>query len=155
LDALTSPDGALRLAIAALLAVVGHRLARPARGADWLGFLAYAGALAALYLAERAAAPAPPVDVAVRGAGALLLVGGLVLAGAPARAARRALPAGVRPPPAEPLAARGRRLVHAGLALVLAGQLLRAPTPRGAAAVLVAAVLLAATAGISRRPGGP
>jgi hypothetical protein len=150
MDAFTSPDGALRVAIAALLAVVGYRLARPARAADWLAVLAYVGALAAVLLAERGAAPAAAPPIAFRVVGALLLVGGLLVAGAPARAARTAAPAGARPPPPT-LAPRERWLVHGGLALVLMGQLLRAPTRPAVAAVAAAAAVLAATAWLGRR----
>jgi hypothetical protein len=154
LDAFTSPEGALRLAIAALLAVVGYRLARPERGGDWLAVLAYAGALGAVLLAERAAPAGAEPGVAPRAAGAALLVLGLVVAGSAARAARRAAPPparGARPPPPPPLAPRARPRVHAGLALVLCGHLLRAPTAAGGAAVAVALAVLAATAWLAAR----
>lgn len=162
MDAITSPEGALRLAITVLLAVVGYRVARPTRGRDWVAVLAYVGALAAVLVGERAAPAAPP-HLAVRALGALLLLAGLLVAGAAVRAARRAFPpappaprAAGRPaprPPALVVAPGDRPVVHAGLALVLAGQFLRAPTQLGAMAVAAAVLVLAATgwAGARRR----
>jgi hypothetical protein len=143
MERLTSPEGALGLAIVALLVVLGHRLARPARAADWLAVGAYAGALVAIYLGARAGpadAAGAQAGVALRLAGALALLAGVLVAGSGVRARLRAATprTGLAPvPPGE------RARTHAGLALVLAGQLLRAPTRLGAVAALVAAGALA------------
>jgi hypothetical protein len=136
MDELTSPHGSLALAIAALLVVFGFRLARPAGARAWLAFVAYAAALVLQALGARGLLPGPARDAGtgLRLAGAALLVAGLLLAGKPTRARRR--PAA----PAAPAVAAEGRLdpVHAGLALVLVGQLLRGPSLAGAIAVLVA-----------------
>jgi hypothetical protein len=141
LNELTSPSGALGLATAVLLLVLGHRLVRPARAHEWAAVAAYAAALVALVVGARglAAAGAPPAAPAVRWTGAALLVAGLVLAGASARARLRAAAAG-RAPEAPPR--RARVAVHAGLALVLLGQLLRNPSTPGAIACGAAALVL-------------
>jgi hypothetical protein len=136
MDGLTSPHGSLALAIAALLLVIGFRLARPAGPRAWLGFVTYAAALVLQALGARGLlpGPAPAAGTGLRLAGAVLLVAGLLLAGKPTRARRRP-----DAPAAPAFAAEGRLdPVHAGLALVLVGQLLRGPSLAGAIAVLVA-----------------
>ncbi|ABS28443.1 hypothetical protein [Anaeromyxobacter sp. Fw109-5] len=139
LDSLTSPTGSLAVAISALLLVLGFRLARPSRAREWLAVAAYAGALAsqtaaALGLLGPPSEPGPGLRVA----GGVLLVAGVLLAGAPARARRRAA-VGAAP------GSRPRRIdpAYAGLALVLVGQLLRSPTRPAAAVSVAIAVLLA------------
>jgi hypothetical protein len=153
MDELTSPQGSVALAVSALLLVVGYRLARPDRVREWLAVAAYAAALAAQLLAARGLLPGPahPAGPALRLAGAAVLVVGLVVAGQPSRARRRAALAGRPAPPA-----RLARLdpAYAGLALVVLGQLARAPTLAGAAATAVAAaacLLVAATPSRARR----
>lgn len=135
LEALTSPAGALALAVAALLVVLGRRLAPPRGTAGRLAFGAYAASLAATLLGglRLLPGPAPAASLGLRLAGAALLVAGLLVAGSPARRARAAAQAGAAPPPTPPAA-------HAGLTLVLLGQLLRAPSAAGAAGVAVAAL---------------
>lgn len=159
-ELLTTPAGSLALAITALLLVLGHRLASPRRAAEWLGVGAYAAALVVQLLGARGLLPGAVLapGTALRVLGGVLLVSGLVVAGTAARARRRAASAAVRrhaggpggasgaTPPAR--AARPARLdpVHAGLALVAAGQLLRAPSVAGAIAVLAAVIVNAVVA---------
>lgn len=142
---LTSTQGSIELAISALLLVLGYRLARPARGRDWLAMLAYAVALAGQLLGRvgvlRGHVHAP--GLAPRVLGAAILVTGLVLAGAPARARRR-MARSTSPDP--PLQTSGAPAVPAGLALVLAGQLLRGPSTLGIVAVAGGIVVNAAVA---------
>jgi len=138
-DTLSSPQGALSLAVTVLAAVLGVRLLAP-RGASGLAALAYVASLAATWLgrAGLAGSPPPPEPATpVRLAGAALLVFGLLAAGRAAQA--RAL-ARARGAPAS--AGTGRKVLL-GLALVLAGQLLRAPSPAGLAVGGVAAVAFA------------
>ena len=141
MDSLSSAEGALGLAIAALLLVVGFRFAAPRRGREWAAAAAYAGALGVSFaggsglLGEPAAVACAPQRIAGGG----VLVAGLLLAGGAARdrrlAARAAVPGG----------GSGPRL-HAGLALVLLGYLLRAPSRAGAIATAAALLLHAWTA---------
>jgi hypothetical protein len=147
MDELTSPGGAVALAISALLLVVGYRLARPERGREWLAVAAYGAALAAQLLGARGLLPGPALSAgpALRIAGALLLVGGLLVAGGPSRAQRRAVRERRPGPPARSGA------VYAGLGLVLAGQLARGPSSAGAIAAAAAMAVLAATAAAAQR----
>jgi hypothetical protein len=137
--------------VSALLLVAGYRLARPDRGREWLAVAAYAAALAAQLLGARGLLPGAGVTAgpALRVAGAALLVAGLLLAGKPARARRRAALEGQAPPPAA--GRRGVDAVYAGLALVLVGQLARAPTVAGAVATS-AAVGVCALVALTPRP---
>jgi hypothetical protein len=148
--ALTSSPGTLELAIAALLLVLGYRLLRPARPREWVGMIAYAAAIAGQLLGAsgliRGAVPAAPFWQRILGMG--LLVAGLLLAGTPARARRRA-------------SARRERAVvgadaiaHGGLALVVAGEYLRGPSTAGAVASAIGIVVNAACAFVARRGGG-
>lgn len=141
MDDLTSPSGSVALAVSALLLVVGYRLARPGRGRDWLALAAYAVALAAQLLGARGVLPGPAFTAApaVRIAGAALLVAGLLVAGIPARAQRRAAIEGR----ARPTTPRGFDPVYAGLGLVLVGQLARMPSFAGAIATIAAAAVCA------------
>jgi hypothetical protein len=146
-DALTSPGGALALATAALLLVLGLRLARPRGPAGWAAAVAYAASLAATLLGALHLLPGrafvSPLPLRVAGAAAVVV--GLLTAGAPARRRR-------------PVAERGPRVTgaaYAGLALVLLGQLLRAPSAAGALGVGVAALVHGWAAWSGRRaPGG-
>jgi hypothetical protein len=153
MDGLTSPQGSVALAVSALLLVVGYRLARPERAREWLGVAAYAAALVAQLLGARGVlpGPAPAAGAALRVAGAALLVTGLLVAGKPRARNRAAIegdpPAGGR--------ARAAGAVHAGLALVLLGQLMRAPSLAGAAAVSIAVAIEAWVAWSARRRGSP
>lgn len=153
MDELTSPQGSLALALAALLLVVGFRLAHPGRGREWGALVAYSVAVVAQTLGARAILPGTvvPAGAPVRILGAALLVVGLVLAGSPARARRRAAGA-----PAAGRAPTAGRLdpVYAGLAVVLLGHLLREPSAAGAIAAGVAAPLLAWPALTSSRAPG-
>lgn len=140
LETLTSAPGALGLAIAALLLVVGFRFLRPERGVEWAAAAGYAAALVISFAAGSGLLGAPPAGPGApqRLAGAAVLVGGLLLAGAAVRVRHRAR-AGTSLP-----AGRGRRpvpMLHAGLALVLLGHLLRTPSRAGAAATAAALVL--------------
>jgi protein-S-isoprenylcysteine O-methyltransferase Ste14 len=157
MDDLTSPAGALALAISALLLVVGYRLARPDRSREWLAIGAYAAAHVALLLGARGLLPGAALvpGPALRIGGVALLAAGLLLAGAPARARRRPAIAGSLAG-----SAPGRRLdpVYAGLALVLVGQLARSPSVAGGVAALagVLVCLAVAAAPSSRRaPAAP
>src|SRR6266542_3727635 len=74
---LTSPQGSIELAIAALLLVLGFRFARPSRPREWVAVAAYAAGLAghllgALGLLRGSVFPA---GVALRILGALVLAG--------------------------------------------------------------------------------
>jgi protein-S-isoprenylcysteine O-methyltransferase Ste14 len=140
-EALTSPEGSLALAIAALLLVLGFRFARPTRAHEWIAFAAYAAALALSLLAARGLVPGAAIaaGAAVRLAGGAALVAGLLLAAAAAKT-RRLTPAGE-------LAVggpyrRARRPLEVGLALVLVGHLLRAPSSLGSLAVGAAVAFL-------------
>jgi hypothetical protein len=158
MDELTSPQGAVALAIAALLLVVGYRLARPDRGREWLAIALYAAALAALLLGARGMLPGPALAAgpALRIAGAALVVGGLVVAGKPSRDRRRAAatpPARPTPGPLgpHPPAVEAAPLTWVGLALVVVGQLARSPSVAGAVVTAAAVLVLAAVAAASRR----
>jgi hypothetical protein len=139
-DDLTSPQGSVAVAVAALLLVLGFRLARPDRLREWLAVAAYAVALAAQLLGARGLLPGRTVAAgsALRIGGAVLLVVGLVLAGTSSRARRRAaMNAGLE-------SVRGTGAldpVYAGLAVVLVGQLLRGPSVAGGVTVLAAVVV--------------
>ena len=152
MEVLTSPTGSLAIAISALLLVMGFRLARPARTREWLAIAAYAGALftltlgAAGFLCGPPAAPGAPQRLG----GAALLVAGILLAGAPARARGRAA---ANPAAAAAPAPRSFDPAYAGLALVLAGQLLRGPSRPGAIAVGVAVLIAGWVALTPRREG--
>jgi hypothetical protein len=146
-ERLTSPAGALSLAVAALLVVLGVRIAGRARG----GAAAQAAYAAAIVAAVLGAAgilpgPAPAAPAAVRWVGSALLVAGLLVAGAGSRGGARPDPAAPARPPA-----RGRAML--GLTAVLAGHLLRAPSGAGAIAAAAAAAVLAAAA-VRRDPPG-
>ena len=138
---LTSPEASVSLAISALLLVIGFRLAHPARSREWLAVFAYAAALAAQFLGTRGGLPGGLIapGIALRIVGAALLVVGLVVAGSSSRARRRAAAAHDSPE----LLPHGQALdpVHAGLALVLVGQLLRGPSVAGGAMVLIATAI--------------
>jgi hypothetical protein len=144
MDELTSPQGAVALAVSALLLVLGYRLARPVRGREWLALGAYALALVAQLLGARGLLPGPALvpGLSLRIAGGVLLVAGLLLAGKPSRARRRgaiaALPRAASPRRPDP--------VYAGLGLVVVGQLARAPSLAAAVATIVAVLACAAVA---------
>ena len=142
MESLTSTEGTLALAIAALLLVSGFRFARPERGREWLAFVLYGTSLAATLAASvgHPLGPAAAPGVPLRAAGGAVLVAGLLLAGSAARA-RRLAAAGAPDPRRPP--ARARHGVELGLALVLGGQLLRAPSLAGAVATAAAALALA------------
>jgi hypothetical protein len=150
LDSLTSPTGSLAVAISALLLILGFRLARPSRSREWLAVAAYAAALAAQTLGALGllggGVTAP--GNGVRLAGAFLLLGGLLLAGSPSRARRRAAVAAAPAPSPRRIDA-----VYAGLALILLGQLLRGPS-RPAAVTAAVAVLLAVWVALTPRRSG-
>ncbi len=143
MDELTSPSGSVALAVSALLLVVGYRLARPGRAREWLALVAYAAALAAQLLGSRGLLPGGAFvpGPALRIGGATLLVAGLLVAGGPARARRRAAVEGRAPPGGVP---RALGPLYAGLGLVLAGQLARAPSLAGAIATAAALVVCVA-----------
>jgi protein-S-isoprenylcysteine O-methyltransferase Ste14 len=139
LDELTSPHGSVALAIAALLLVLGFRLARPRRTREWVAIAAYAAALAAQLLGARGLLPGPRLvpGAGLRIGGAVLLVVGLLVAGTSSRARRRAS----MEARAEPEPARGFDPAYAGLALVLVAQLLRGPSLAGALVASVAVIV--------------
>lgn len=145
-DALTSPEGALALATAALLLVVGLRLAGPRGAAGWAGGGAYAASLAATLLGGLGVVPGPALapPLALRLAGAAAVVAGLLVAGARARRAARAAGGAAAAAPS----------AWAGLALVLVGQLARAPSAAGALGLAAAAAGLGWAAASARRPAG-
>ncbi len=147
MDELGSPAGSLAIAIAALLLVLGLRLARPARAREWASAVAYAGGLVVQALGAAGLLPGGRVTpgVALRLAGAVLVVAGILLAGKRTRDRRRGAPAtgAAGPAAADP--------VHAGLALVLVGQLLRGPSLAGAVAVLAALAVVGWAAATPRR----
>jgi len=151
-DALTSPEGSLALAIGALLLVMGYRVARPDRAREWAAVAAYAAALVAQTLGARGllqGAVAAP-GAALRIAGAVLVVVGLVMAGTAVRARRRA----ARTSPADAVAPGRVGPVYAGLAVVLAGQLLRDPSEAGfVVAAIAAPFLFWAALASPREPG--
>lgn len=145
---LTSPQGSIELAIAALLVVLGFRFARPSRPSEWVAMAAYVAGLGGQLLGALGLVRGSlfPAGVGLRVLGGLSLVAGLVLAGAPARARRRA--SAGRPAPGRAAAAAP----YAGLALVLAGQFLRAPSAAGLAPVLVG-IGVCAWVSFAARPG--
>jgi hypothetical protein len=148
--ALTSSPGTLELAIAALLLVLGLRLLRPARLREWIGLVAYAAAVAIQLFGASGlisgAVPAASFWQRILGMG--LLVAGLLLTGAPARARRRVRPRGGQPK------SGADALAHVGLALVVAGQYLRGPSTAGLVASAIGVVVNAACALVARRDGG-
>lgn len=150
MDELTSPQGSVSVAIAALLLVFGFRLARPDRLRGWLAVAAYAVALTAQLLGARGLLPGRTLaaGAAVRIAGAALLVVGLVLAGTSSRAGRRAATAAGPERRPAPIAVDP---VYAGLALVLVGQLAREPSLAGGISTLVAVVVCGSVAFAPRR----
>jgi hypothetical protein len=154
-DELTSPQGSLALALAALLLVVGFRLAHPSRGREWGALVAYAVAVVAQTLGARGILPGAVVAAVVpmRILGAILLVVGLIMVGSPARARRRAAAAGASGTERAPTAGR-LDPVYAGLAVVLLGLLVREPSAAGAIAAGVAAPFLAWPALTSRGAPG-
>jgi len=137
---LLTPAGSLALAIAALQLVLGWRFTLPERGRDVAGFLLYAAAVGLGFAAARGLLPgSPPLGgaLALRVGGAALLLGGLALAGASQKAR---LLAGRGALATSGPYARLRHPLYVGLALVLAGGVLRAPTGLGVAAAAVAIV---------------
>jgi protein-S-isoprenylcysteine O-methyltransferase Ste14 len=136
-----SQEGSLAVAIAALLLVLGLRFAGALRAHERIAFASYAAALVASLLAARGIVPAATTapGVLVRVAGAALLVGGLLLAAAASKVRRGARPGALV---TEGPYRRVRRPVEAGLALVLVGHLLRAPSSIGFIAVAVAIATL-------------
>jgi len=140
---LLTPEGALALAIAVLELVLGWRFTLPDRGRDVAGFCAFALAVVLGFLAGRgylAPSPALVSPASVRIGGGVLLLAGLLLAGASARAR---LEAG-----RGRLATGGpyawvRHPLYLGLSLVLVGGWLRAPSTLGwiPAAVAIAGFL--------------
>jgi len=135
---LLTPEGSLALAIAALQLVLGWRFTLPERGRDVAGFLLYAAAVGLAFAAGRGLLPAsPPLAGALplRLAGAALLLGGLALAGASQKAR---LLAGRGALATSGPYGRLRHPLYVGLALVLAGGVLRAPSAVGAAAAAIA-----------------
>jgi hypothetical protein len=126
-----SGQAALSLAVAALAAVVGLRLLSPRTAPGYAAALAYAASLAASWLGANGlvpggAAPGVSPPMTVRLGGAALLVFGLVAAGRAAGGKRRA-----------------ERKVLGGLALVLSGQVVRAPSAAGLAVLGAAAAVFA------------
>jgi len=163
LDALSSPHGALSLAVAVLAAVLGVRLLAPRSAPGWAAALAYVASLAASWLGASGlvpggARPGASAPMTVRLAGAALLVFGLLAAG---RAAREAAGRAVREAAGRGAgeaaggtagSTAGAQLkVLGGLAMVLAGQLVRAPSPAGVAVLAVAAAALGWAALVARR----
>ena len=149
---LTSPQGSIELAIAALLLVLGFRFARPSRPREWVAVAAYAAGLAGHLLGASGLLRGSvfPAGTGLRILGALGLVAGLILAGAPARSRRRASSGGHPGPGATAATAP-----YAGLALVLAGQFLRAPSSAGLVPALVGIAVNAWAALRSRRDAAP
>lgn len=138
MEALLSPEGSLALAIAALVVVLGWRFTLPERGRDFAGTLVLIAAVAVTFAAGRGLLPgAEPVAVgaAPRISGSVLLVLGLLLAGASFKAR---LVAGRNRLATTGPYARLRHPLYAGLTLVLVGLLVRSPSRAGALAVLVA-----------------
>ena len=154
MDELTSPQGSLALALAALLLVVGIRLAKPSRGREWSAVVAYAVAVVGQTLGARGILPGTVVAAGapMRVLGAILLVAGLVMVGSQERARRRAA-TGASATERAPTAGRPDP-VYAGLAVVLLGLLLREPSAAGAIAAGVAAPFLAWPALTSRGAPG-
>jgi hypothetical protein len=146
LDALSSPQGALSLAVAVLAAVLGVRLLAPRSAAGWAAALAYVASLAASWLGASGlvpggARPGVSAPMTVRLAGGALLVFGLLAAGRAAReAAGRAEGAVAGRAEGSPRGAQVK--VLGGLAMVLAGQVVRAPSPAGVAVLAMAAAVL-------------
>lgn len=146
MDTYTAPEGALGLALTALLVVVGYRLARPRGPLAWAAALAYVAALVSSFLGARGVHGADGPPAGVRIPGALAIVAGLVIAGAALRASGRV----ERTHSAVTGPAR-QAGVHAGLALVLVGQLARAPSQVGAYVTAMAVLILAVAAFASWR----
>lgn len=151
LEALTSTPGALALAIAALLLALGLRLAPRQGAAARAAAAAYAASLAVTLLGGLGILPGPAfaAPLPLRLVGAAAIFAGLLTAGA--LAGRRG--------PREPrratwsAAPRRRAAVHGGLALVLLGQLLRAPSAAGALGLAAAALVHGWAAWSPRRAG--
>ncbi len=131
MESLLSAEGSLTVAISALAIVLGYRFTLPERGRDFAGLLVYVAAIgvtlaAAHGLVPRAGAFEP--GLALRVPGSLMLILGIVLAGASFRArleaGRGALATG------GPYA-RVRHPLYLGLGLVLVGHLLRLPSSAG------------------------
>lgn len=138
MSALLTPEASLALAIAVLEIVLGYRFTLPERGRDVGGFLVYAVAIAVAFAAGRGLLPASPPLAAplwMRIIGAVLLLVGLILAGASSRAR---LLAGRGRLATSGAYARLRHPLYLGLSLVLAGSLLRAPSAAGAMAAVLA-----------------
>lgn len=146
MDTYTAPESALGLALTALLVVVGYRVARPRGPLAWVAVLGYVAALVSTFLGARGAPGAGGLPAGVRIPGAVAIVAGLVIAGAALRSSRRV----ERTHSVETGPAR-QAGVHAGLALVLVGQLARAPSHVGAYVTATAVLVLAVAAFTSWR----
>jgi len=160
MTSLLTPEGSLALAAAALLVVLGWRFTIAGRPRELLGVLGFVLAVAITLAGALDLVPGSPVRPApfpVRLAGAALLVGGLLVAGASFRA-RRAIGHGALCTGG--VYARLRHPLYLGLGLALLGNLLRTPNLAGAVAVGFALVLSAWLARLEEREaaavhGGP
>ena len=143
MTSLLTPDGSLALATAALVIVLGWRFTLARRARDVAGALGFVLAVAVTLAGAFGLVPGSPAHSAnlpIRLAGAALLVGGLLLAGASFRT-RRGIGPGVLC--TGNAYARIRHPLFAGLSLALVGNLLRTPHVAGAVAVTFAVVLYA------------
>jgi hypothetical protein len=138
-----SAEGALGLAITALLLVLGFRFARPARAREWIAVGAFALALAVTFAGSRGLAPGAvlPAGAGLRLAGAAIFVVGLLLAARAGRTRHLAALGG-----AVAFRARAQQALYGGLALVVVGHVARAPSDAGLIASGVGAVTCAAVA---------
>lgn len=146
MDAILTAEGSLALAISALAIVLGWRFTLPVRGRDLGGVAVYAATLGVTFAAAHGLVPragALEAGPAARLVGGALVILGLALAGASYRARLRA--GRGRLATAGPYAWI-RQPLHAGLALVLLGHLLRLPSSVGLLATAIALASRALTA---------
>ncbi len=148
MDTLLSAEGSLTVAISALAIVLGYRFTLPERGRDFGALLVYVAAIGVTLAAGHGLIPragAFEPGLALRIPGSMLLIAGILLAGA---SFRTRLEAG-----RGALATRGpysrvRHPLYLGLGMVLVGHLLRLPSSAGLlpTALALASYALAAAA---------
>ena len=151
MDSLTSPEGSLGLALTVLVLVLGYRFSQPERARDWGALASFAGALGVAFAAGRGlldAGEGPPPALPGRLAGGVLLLGGLVLAGAAWKARRATAPGQLT---TQGPYGRVRHPLFVGLVLALVGYVLRTPSLAGAWAAGVAGLVHVAAAVLEER----
>lgn len=151
MESILTAEGSLALAISALAVVLGWRFTLPVRGRDLGGLAVYVVAVGVTFAAAHGLVPragALEAGPAARLAGGALMILGLALAGASFKARLQA--GRGRLATAGPYA-RIRQPLHLGLALVLAGHLLRLPSSAGLLATAVALLSRAITAAAEER----